>query len=61
MEIGTLVKVNIPYKLGERRNGERYKEGKIIAIYRNFILVEFKKGYRECYRPEEIQIISSEV
>lgn len=30
MEIGTIVKVNIPYKLGERRKGKekRYKEGK---------------------------------
>lgn len=44
MEIGTLVKVNIPYKLGERRKGKekRYKEGTIIKIYSNFVLVEFK-------------------
>ena len=35
MEIGTLVKVSIPFKLGEKRvkNEKRYKEGVIIKIY----------------------------
>ena len=51
MEIGTIVKVNIPYKLGERRKGKekRYKEGKIVAIYTNFVLVEFETKYNENY------------
>ena len=63
MEIGTLIKVNIPYKLGERRNGKgkRYKQGKIVAIYTNFVLVEFetkyKEKYRECFKLNEIIII----
>lgn len=56
MEIGTIVKVNIPYKLGERRDGPRYKEGKIVATYTNFILVEFKEGYKECFREDELLI-----
>ena len=37
MEIGTIVKVNIPYKLGERRKGKekRYKEvqGLKVRVY----------------------------
>ena len=62
MEIGTIVKVNIPYKLGERRKGKekRYKEGKIVAIYTNFGLVEFEtkynENYRECFKISEIII-----
>lgn len=56
MEIGTIVKVHIPYKLGERRNGEKFKIGKIIGIYKNFLLIEFCLGkYRECYRECEIE------
>lgn len=58
MEIGTEVKVEIPYKLGEKRNGERYKVGKIIGKYKNFLLIEFEIGkYRECYRESEIEVI----
>ena len=62
MEIGTIVKVNIPYKLGERRKGKerRNKEGKIVAIYTNFVLVEFEtkynENYRECFKISEIII-----
>jgi hypothetical protein len=56
MEIGTSVKVNIPYKLGEKREGERYKEGKIVGIYPNFILVEFQYGYKECFTEKELLI-----
>lgn len=54
MEIGTLVKVIIPYRLGEKRNGIRHKEGKVIGIYPNFILVEFSKGIRECYKEKDL-------
>ena len=60
MEIGTLVKVDIPYKIGERREGneKRYKVGRIVAIYTNFLLVEFEtkanETYKECYRECEI-------
>lgn len=58
MEIGTKVKVEIPYKLGEKRNGERFKVGKVIGIYRNFLLIEFEIGkYRECYKENEIEIM----
>lgn len=60
MEIGTLVKVSIPFKLGERRiKGEkRYKEGIIIKIYSNFVLVEFKtkegEAYKECFKEKDL-------
>lgn len=54
MVIGDIVKVDIPYKLGERRNGPKIKEGKIVGIYTNFVLVEFKEGYKECFREQEL-------
>lgn len=57
MEIGTFVKVKIPYKLGEKRKGEKYKIGKIIGIYPNFVLLWFKCGYRECFRKDELIIL----
>lgn len=57
MEIGTLVKVNIPYKLGEKRNGDKFKEGKVVGIYTNFILIEFGEKYKECFKPNEVIII----
>lgn len=58
IEIGTIVKIEIPYKLGERRNGDRYKIGKVIEIYENFLLIEFEIGkYRECYRENEVEVI----
>lgn len=57
MEIGTIVKVKIPYKLGEKRIGDRYKIGKVIGIYPNFISVWFKAGYRESFRENELTIV----
>lgn len=57
MEIGTIVKVKIPYKLGEKRIGDRYKIGKVIGIYPNFISVWFKAGYRESFRENELIIV----
>lgn len=57
MEIGTIVKVIIPYKLGEKRRGERYRIGKVIGIYPNFISVWFKAGYRESFRENELIIV----
>ena len=57
MEIGTIVKVIIPYKLGEKRRGERYRFGKVIGIYPNFISVWFKAGYRESFRENELIIV----
>lgn len=57
MEIGTIVKVIIPYKLGEKRIGERYRIGKVIGIYPHHILVWFKAGYRESFREEELIIM----
>ena len=57
MEIGTIVKVIIPYKLGEKRIGERYRSGKVIGIYPNFISVWFKAGYRESFRENELIIV----
>ena len=57
MEIGTIVKVEIPYKLGEKRNGKRYKKGKVIAIYPHHISVWIDYGYRESFRREELIIV----
>lgn len=56
MKIGTIVKVIIPYKSGEKRIGNRYKYGKVVKVYPNFILIRFDCGYLECYREEEIII-----
>ena len=53
MEIGTLVKVKIPHKSGERTK-ERQKEGKIVEIYTNFVVLQFSQGYKECYKQEEL-------
>lgn len=60
MEIGTIVKVIIPYKLGEKRRGERYRIGKVIGIYPYHISVWFKAGYRESFREEELIILEEE-
>ena len=60
MEIGTIVKVHIPYKRGEKKEKQqerRYKVGKVVGIYPNFILIEFKAGYKACYRECELIII----
>lgn len=60
MEIGTFVKIRVPYKSGEKRKGERYRFGKVIAIYPNHISVWFKAGYRESFREEELIILEEE-
>lgn len=57
MKIGTIVKIRIPYKSGEKRRGERYRFGKVIAIYPNFISVWFKAGYRESFKESELIIV----
>lgn len=57
MEIGTFVKIRVPYKSGEKRRGERYRFGKVIAIYPNHISVWFKAGYRESFKESELIIV----
>ena len=57
MEIGTIVKVNVPLTCKKRI--KVIKTGKIIGIYSNFVLLEFKAKnnidtYRECYKRNEI-------
>ena len=57
MEIGTIVKVNVPLNCKSRI--KVIKTGKVIGIYPNFILLEFKgknnkDSYRECYKKNEI-------
>lgn len=54
MEIGDIVKVNVPYVHGRRKEKEDIRVAKIIGIYPHFVLVKFKEGYRACYRREEI-------
>lgn len=60
MDIGTNVKIDIPYKLGEKKHGERYKYGKVVGKYPNFYLVEITRNgkgiYKEAYREEELII-----
>lgn len=55
VEIGMPVKVIRPYKNGETREERiRMKNAIIVGIYKNFILVQFEKGYKECCRINEL-------
>lgn len=56
MEIGTIVKVKIPYKSGERKHGDKFKKGVVVKEYPNFVLIKFEGGYFECYKESEIII-----
>lgn len=57
MEIGTFVKVRVP--LNRKKREKVIKTAKVIGIYSNFVLLEFKAKnnidtYRECYKRNEI-------
>lgn len=55
VEIGMPVKVLKPYKNGEIRNIEiRTKDATVVGIYKNFILVQYNCGYKECVRENEL-------
>lgn len=56
MEVGAIVKVKIPYKSGERKQGDKFKKGIIEKKYPNFFLIKFEAGYYECYKEKEIII-----
>lgn len=53
--IGMKVKVERKRKQGQKgRTVSYYQEGKIKEMHKNFVVVEFPKGYRECFRRNEI-------
>ena len=55
VEIGMPVKVIRPYKNGEAREIKiRTQNAVVVGIYKNFILVQYEKGYKECCREEEL-------
>lgn len=55
MEIGTPVKILQPWKNGEKREGIRYRRGKLEKDYGKFLLIEMEAGYKECFSREEIE------
>lgn len=55
MEKGTPVKIEQPWKNGEKKEGIRYRKGKIEEDYGKFILVKMQAGYLECFSREEIK------
>ena len=55
VEIGMPVKVIRPYKNGEKREIRiRTKDAVVVGIYKNFILVQYEKGYKECCREKDL-------
>lgn len=55
VKIGMPVKILRPYKNGEKREQAiRTKSAKVVGIYKHFILVEYKAGYKECFKDYEI-------
>ena len=55
VKIGMPVKVVKPYKSGEKQTVKlRTKDATIVGIYKNFILVQFKGGYKECYKEKDL-------
>lgn len=55
VEIGMPVKVVKPYKSGEKQTVKiRTKSATVVGIYKNFILVQFDGGYKECYKEIEL-------
>lgn len=55
VEIGMPVKVVRPYKNGEKREIKiRTKNAIVVGIYRNFILVQYECGYKECCKEKEL-------
>ena len=55
VEIGMPVKVIRPYKNGEKREIKiRTKEAVVVGIYNNFILVQYKEGFKECCKLSEL-------
>ena len=51
INIGTRVKV-----ASTHRNITEEKQGKIIGIFRNYILVEYKNGIKECFTLADIMV-----
>lgn len=55
VEIGMPVQVVKPYKNGEKREILiRTKDAVVVGIYKNFILVQYKEGFKECCKLREL-------
>lgn len=53
--IGMPVKVKIVKKKGYKNNPKIcYKEGIVIERHTNFIVVQFPKGYKECFKESDL-------
>lgn len=58
MKVGSIVRITRRYKSGTPREQQDVTRiGKIIGIYPNYIMIEFKHGIRECFFEYEIEII----
>lgn len=56
MKIGDEIKVKRKKKTGEVYYTEENSEKKatIVDICKNFIVIQYKEGYRECFRESEL-------
>lgn len=55
VRIGMPVKIIKPYKNGEKREVKiRMKSAIVVGIYKNFILVQYDSGYKECVKEKEM-------
>lgn len=55
LKIGSKVRIEQEHHHGLRRMFVNYREGKVEAIYPNFILVRMKEGYLECFKEYELE------
>ena len=51
VNLGTRVKVS-----SSHRNITEEKQGKIIGIFKNYILVQYKNGVRECFTLADVMV-----
>lgn len=56
MQIGDKVKIKRKRKVGEIYYDEKSstQEATVVEIYKNFVVVQYKKGYRECFPEKEL-------
>ena len=62
VRIGMPVQIIKPYKKGEIRNVPiRTRKGKVLKVYKNFVLVRMRAGYNECFKEYELISESEEI
>lgn len=56
MNIGDVIKVKRKKKTGEiyYNDENSIKNATIVGKFKNFIVVEYKEGYKECFRESEL-------